>query len=114
MSLNDDPSLIFCIMAARSVRALSLMREHVASAYFCRGGRALGDTYFEGDASEDSNAASSLELAELAGEEAKPSAGGNGEEAKPSAEGKGEEATLSPEENGDGVKPSPEGNANAE
>ena len=103
MSLNDDPSLIFCIMAARSVRALSLMREHEASAYFCRGGRALGDTYFEGDASEDCNAASSLERAELAGEEVKPSAGGNGEE-----------AALRPEENGDEVKLSPEGNANAE
>ena len=52
MSLKVDPSRIFCIIEARPERALSLMREHVASAYFGREGTDLGDMYVGGEDSK--------------------------------------------------------------
>ncbi len=52
MSLNVEPSRIFCIIAALSLRALLLIREHAESAYFCRGGATFGDLYWEECASD--------------------------------------------------------------
>lgn len=52
ISLNVEPSRIFCMIAALSLRALLLIREHVASAYFGRGGTTFGDLYWEGNASD--------------------------------------------------------------
>ncbi len=77
ISLNDEPSLIFCIMAARSMRARSLMREQVARAYFCRGGTTLGDEYFAGVESEEKGAISTRGEMNLAGEGAASNPGGD-------------------------------------
>ena len=69
ISLKVEPSRIFCIIAARSLRALSLMREHVASACFCRGGTTFGDLYCEGETSDEIDATTASGDANAVGDE---------------------------------------------
>ncbi len=64
-------------MAARSMRARSLMREQVARAYFWRGGTTLGDAYFAGDESEEKGAISTRGEINLAGEGVAPNPEGD-------------------------------------